>query len=50
METSEDFLEFAEKCERLAEEAASEQDRNVLMQMAQAWRKVAEEHDFSRAD
>jgi hypothetical protein len=50
METSEDFLEFAEKCERLAEEAASEQDRNVLMQMAEAWRKVAEEHDFSRAD
>ena len=50
METSKDFREFAEKCERLAEEAASEQDRNVLMQMAEAWRKVAEEHDFSRAD
>ena len=50
METLEDFWKFAEKCERLAEEAASEHDRIVLMQMAKAWRKVAAEHDFSRAD
>ena len=50
METLEDFWKFAEKCERLAEEAASEHDRNVLKKMAEAWRKVAEEHEFSRAD
>ena len=50
METSKDFRNFAEKCERLAEEAASEHDRNVLKKMAEAWRKVAEEHEFSRAD
>jgi hypothetical protein len=50
METSKDFREFAEQCDRLAEEADSEQDRNVLMQMAEAWRKVAEENEFSRAD
>ena len=50
METAVDFREFAEQCERLAEEAASEQHRSILKRMAEAWRKVAEESEFSRAD
>jgi hypothetical protein len=50
MKTSKGFREFAEQCERLAEEAASEHRRAILKKMAEAWRKVAEESEFSRAD
>jgi hypothetical protein len=33
---------FAEECERLAHEAKSEHHRTVLMEMAEAWRKLAD--------
>ena len=46
MDTLEQFRGFAEECERLAEEVASnEQQRSALKEMAAAWRKVAEEYD-----
>jgi hypothetical protein len=50
MEPSEEFLEFAEECDRLAREAETERHRQVLKKMAEAWRKVAKEraHAYSR--
>jgi hypothetical protein len=33
---------FAEECERLAHEAKSEHHRTILMEMAEAWRKLAD--------
>ena len=45
MEPSKEFLEFAEECDRLAREAETARHRQVLKKMAEAWRKVAEEHD-----
>jgi hypothetical protein len=45
METATQFRQFAEKCNRLAQEVQTEDQRRRLMEMAAAWRKVAEEHD-----
>jgi hypothetical protein len=45
METLQDFREFAAECDRLAEEAETEEHRRILKEMGAAWRKVAEEHD-----
>ena len=53
MDTSEQFRDFAQECDLLAQEVAkTEQQRRALKEMAAAWRKVAEEYDlddFSRA-
>jgi hypothetical protein len=36
------YEQFAAECERLAKEARTEHHRSVLMEMADAWRKLAE--------
>jgi hypothetical protein len=53
METSKQFREFAQECDRLAQKASREEQRRVLTKMAAAWKKVAEEYargEFTRAD
>jgi hypothetical protein len=45
METSQDYRQLAAECERLAEEAMTEDQRAILRKMAVAWRKVAAEYD-----
>jgi hypothetical protein len=36
------YQEFAAECERLAKEAKGEHHRSILMEMANAWRQLAE--------
>ena len=36
------YEEFATECERLAKEAKMEHHRSVLLEMAGAWRRLAE--------
>ena len=45
MHTSTQYGTFAEECDRLAKEAQAERHRMVLKEMAEAWRKLAEEAD-----
>ena len=45
METSVRYLEFAVKCDRLAKVAKTEEERVILKEMAEAWKKVAREAD-----
>ena len=45
METRTEYLEFAEECDRLAKEVKAERHRMALKEMAEAWRKLAEEPD-----
>ena len=45
METSAQYREFAEECDRLAEEAKTQHERKILEEMAKAWRMVAAEAD-----
>ena len=45
METSRQFQEYADECERLAEQATSEDQRRTLRKIAVAWRRVAEERE-----
>jgi hypothetical protein len=45
METLQDYRQFAAECQRLAEEAMTEEQRGILRKMAAAWTKVAEECD-----
>jgi hypothetical protein len=45
METSQDYRQFAQECDRLSEEAMTEEQRRTLKKMAAAWRKVAQEYD-----
>jgi len=40
--TARKYEEFAAECERLAKEARGERHRSVLMEMADAWRQLAE--------
>jgi hypothetical protein len=49
METTKQFREFAEECNRLAQAAKTEDQRRSLMKMAAAWRKVAEEYEREHA-
>ena len=48
METSVRYLEFAVLCNRLAKQAKAEEDRMILKEMAEAWKKVAREADRTR--
>jgi hypothetical protein len=43
MHTSTDYQRFAEECDRLAASARSEHHRKILEEMAEAWRRLAEE-------
>jgi hypothetical protein len=36
------YEQFAAECERLAKDARTEHHRAVLLEMAEAWRKLAE--------
>ena len=45
MQTRTEYLEFAEECDRFAKETAAERHRMALKEMAEAWRKLAEEAD-----
>jgi hypothetical protein len=45
MQPSTEYRIFAEECDRLAENAKTERHRKMLGEMAEAWRKVAEEED-----
>jgi hypothetical protein len=45
METSQGYRQFAQECDRLVEEAMTEEQRRTLKKMAAAWRKVAEEYN-----
>jgi hypothetical protein len=45
METSFRYLEFAVKCDRLAKLAKSEEDRMILKEMTEAWKKLARKLD-----
>ncbi len=45
MEASAQYREFAEKCDRLVEETQDSRHKQILREMAQAWRDLADEHD-----
>jgi hypothetical protein len=45
METSVRYLEYAVQCNRLAKLAKTEEDRLILKEMAEAWKKLAREAD-----
>jgi hypothetical protein len=45
MEPSAQYREFAEKCDRLVDETADPRHRQVLREMAQAWKNLADEKD-----
>ena len=45
METSEQYREYAEECERLAKLLKREDHRKVLEQMAKEWRRLADKGD-----
>jgi hypothetical protein len=44
-ETSAQYREFAEECSRLAEKVKTDGHREILEEMAEAWRIVAAEAD-----
>ena len=48
METPKEFRKFAEECDRLAEQAETDHQRDALKRMAEAWKKVAAEKDQRR--
>jgi hypothetical protein len=45
MEASQEYRQFAEECDRLAQQVGIEELCRTLKKMAAAWRKVAEEYD-----
>jgi len=45
MQPSTEYRLFAEQCERLAENAKADRHQKMLKEMAEAWRKVAEEEE-----
>ena len=47
-ETSAQYWEFAEECDRLAKQAKTDGERQTLEEMAEAWRLVAAEADKKR--
>jgi hypothetical protein len=45
MDMSVRYLEFAVQCNRLAKLAKTEEDRMVLKEMAEAWKKLSRDGD-----
>jgi hypothetical protein len=45
METSTEYLRFAQECRRLAREAQTERHRQIMEEMARAWDRLAKEAD-----
>jgi hypothetical protein len=48
MESSAQYREFAEKCDRLVEETKDSQHKQVLQEMARTWRELADEEDAKK--
>ena len=48
LETSGQYREFAEECDRLAKQTKAGAHRKILEEMAEAWRMVAAEADKKR--
>ena len=48
LETSAQYREFAEECDRLAKQAKTDGERKILEEMAEAWRMAATEADKKR--
>jgi hypothetical protein len=44
MDKSEEYRRFAEECVQIARSAKSPQSRAALLQMAQVWFRLAQEH------
>jgi hypothetical protein len=49
METSPQYLEFAEACDRIAKLVKTERHRVTLKEMAEIWRRLAQEADTKDA-
>ncbi len=49
MEPSARHREFADECDRLVEEARHSGHKQVLREMAQTWRNLADEEDGQKA-
>jgi hypothetical protein len=49
MEMAAQYREFAEQCDRLAKQAKTDDHREILEEMAEAWRMVAAENDCAQA-
>jgi hypothetical protein len=45
MHPSRDYRKFAEECDRLARDAKTEQHRQILQEMADAWEELADRDD-----
>jgi hypothetical protein len=45
MVSSSEYRRFEEECRRLAQDAKTEHHRKILEEMAEAWRKLAEEDE-----
>ena len=45
MDKSHQYRRFARECLELARTALSEQSKAMLLQMAQVWNRLADEHD-----
>ena len=43
LETSAQYREFAEECDRLAKQVETDDHRKTLEEMAEAWSKLADE-------
>jgi hypothetical protein len=50
MTTSTQYRQYAEECVRLARAAATEHQHKVLLEMAQAWRCLAEQAERKRQE
>ena len=47
MNPSRDYRKFADECYRLAGDAQTEQQRNILREMAAAWEELADADEHS---
>ena len=45
MQTSSQYRAFADDCVRLAQRAKTEEERKILLEMAETWKQLAEEAD-----
>ena len=49
METSIQYREYAKECDRLAEETKEPRHKEVLREMAQTWRNLADQEEREKA-